>query len=162
MLGERWRQRLRGFWTVLRGRTTPTDKGKRRIGIRPQLEELESRVVLSAPSVLSITRAVPVGPTTSASSVNYTVTFSEAVTGVDATDFQVVRTGSVQATLTQVTAVSASVYTVTVGGISGSGTLGLNLVDNSRIRDLAGNGLVPQNASPSFSSQQTFAIGLAP
>src|SRR5260370_34616398 len=140
MLGHRWRQRLLGFWKVLRGKTARTGKGTRRIWTRPQLEELESRVVLSAPSVLSIARAAPLGPTTSAGSVNYTVTFSEAVTGVDATDFQLVRTGSVAATLTQVTPVSASVYTVTGGGITGSGTLGLNLVDNNSIRDLAGDG----------------------
>jgi hypothetical protein len=162
MLGQRWRQRLRGFWKVLGGQTARTGNGTRRLRTRLHLEELESRLVLSAPSVLSIARAAPLGPTTSASSVDYTVTFNEAVTGVDATDFHVALTGSVQAAITQVTPVSASVYTVTVGNITGAGTLGLNLVDDNSIRDLAGDGLVPLNASPSFSSQTTYATGTEP
>ena len=44
---------------------------------------------------------------------------------------------------TQVTPVSTSVYTVAVSGITGNGTLGLNLVDNGTIHDLAGNPLGP-------------------
>ena len=41
-----------------------------------------------APFVQSINRTTPAGPVTNASSVSFTVTFSEAVTGVDPTDFQ--------------------------------------------------------------------------
>src|SRR5262249_34699267 len=99
---------------------------------------------------------------TSASSVTYTATFSEAVTGVDATDFQLALTGSVTATTPVVVAGSGAVYTVTVNGITGSGTLGLNLVDNGSIRDLAGNPLVQGNAPASFQSQTTFAAGSSP
>ena len=55
------------------------------------------------------------------------------------------------------TPVSGSVYTVTVSGITGNGTLGLNLVDNGSIRDLAGNPLTQQNAPAAFQAQQTFA-----
>jgi hypothetical protein len=44
-----------------------------------------------------------------------------------------------------VTAVSASIYTVNVGGITGGGTLGLNLVDDGSIRDLTGNPLIGAN-----------------
>ena len=46
---------------------------------------------------------------------------------------------------------------MTVSGITGNGTLGLNLVDNGSIRDLAGNPLASVNAS--FQAQQTFAAG---
>jgi hypothetical protein len=110
-----------------------------------------------APYVQSINRAVP-NPT-NAGTVHFTVTFSEPVTGVDPTDFQLTATGAVGTTLTQVTPVSASVYTVTVSGISGNGTLGLNLVDNGSIHDLAGNPLTQANAPASFQNQVTFAAG---
>ena len=65
-------------------------------------------------------------------------------------------------TLTQVTPVNGSVYTVTVSGITGNGALGLNLVDNGTIHDLAGNPLTQQNGPTSLESQQTFATGSAP
>jgi len=114
------------------------------------------------PIVVAMDRAVPADPTTSASSVQFAVTFSQAVTGVDPTDFQVVKTGTIAPTLLQVTPVSASVYTVTIGGITGDGTLGLNLVDNGSIRDLAGNPLTTANVSPGFASQVPFATGTKP
>ena len=47
--------------------------------------------------VVSIDRTTPAGPITNAAAVNYTVTFSEAVTGVNSSDFQVVTSGSVWA-----------------------------------------------------------------
>src|SRR5204863_8854726 len=46
-----------------------------------------------APFVVSINRTTPAGPNTNAASVTFTVTFSEAVTGVDASDFQMALTG---------------------------------------------------------------------
>src|SRR5208282_3893970 len=88
--------------------------------------------------------------------------FSEAVTGVDPTDFQLATTGTVGTTLTQVTPVSASVYTVTVSGITGDGTLGLNLIDDDSIHDLAGNPLTQQNAPAAFSTGQVFPAGAGP
>ena len=115
-----------------------------------------------APFVQSINRNVPTGPVTDASTVSYTVTFSEAVTGVGAADFQLALSGTLATTLTQVTPVSGSVYTVTISGITGNGTLGLDLVDNGSIHDLAGNALTQQNAAPAFQAQQTVATGFAP
>ena len=94
-----------------------------------------------APTVQSINRANPSTAVTNASSVSFTVTFSEPVTGVDSTAFSLAETGTVSATLTQVTPVSPSVYTVTVSSITGIGTLGLNLLNNGNIADLAGNPL---------------------
>ena len=114
-----------------------------------------------APWVVSMNRLNPANATTNADSVSFTATFSEAVTGVDPTDFSVVRTGTIGTTLTQVTG-SGSVYTVTVSGITGSGTLGLNLVDDSSIRDQVGNALVTPNATASFANQATFATGTKP
>ena len=114
-----------------------------------------------APSVVSINRTSPANATTNASNVSFTVTFSEPVSGVDPTDFSIVKTGTIGTAFTQVTG-SGSVYTVTVSGITGAGTLGLNLIDDSSIRDLAGNSLVPLNAAASFASQTTFATGTQP
>ena len=115
-----------------------------------------------APFVQSINLTTPAGPFTPASSVTFTVTFSDSVTGVNAGDFQLALGGTVAATITQVTPVSGAVYTVTVGGITGGGTLGLNLADNGSIRDLAGNLLTQQNATAAFQPQQTFATGVQP
>jgi hypothetical protein len=112
------------------------------------------------PFVVSIERASP--SPTQASSVGFTVTFTAAVTGVDPSDFALVNTGTVAAALPQVAPVSTSVYTVTVGGITGNGTLGLNLVDDGSIRDLAGNPLTTANAPAEFAPQSTFAAGQTP
>ena len=60
------------------------------------------------------------------------------------------------------TPVSASVYTVTISGIMGNGTLGLNLVDNGSIRDLAGNPLVQSNAAAEFLMAVNYTTGVSP
>jgi hypothetical protein len=92
----------------------------------------------SLPTVLSIARA---GSTpTNAASVDFTVTFSEAVTGVDIGDFALATTLVAGASLTSVTGAGA-VWTATVATGTGDGTLGLNLVDNDTIRDVALNAL---------------------
>ena len=93
------------------------------------------------PFVVSINRANP--SPTNAASVSWTVTFSEPVNGVDATDFQLVKTGAIAGeSITSVTpAGPASVYTVTANTGTGSGTLGLNLVDDDSIADIATNPL---------------------
>ncbi len=115
-----------------------------------------------SPYVVSINRKSPASSTRNASTVRFTATFSQPVTGVDPTDFSLARTGTIGATLTQVTPVSASVYTVSVSRITGAGTLGLNLIDTGRIHDLAGNTLVTPNAPANFTNQATFATGTPP
>ena len=132
--------------------------------VRLGLETLEDRTLPSggSPFVESINRANPAGPVINASSVSYTVTFNETVTGVDATDFQLALGGTATGALAQVIPVTGSVYTVTVSGIAGNGTLGLNLVDNGSIRDLAGDPLSQQNPANDFQAQQTFATGADP
>src|SRR5208282_6559550 len=55
-----------------------------------------------------------------------------------------------------------SVYLVTLNGVSGSGTLGLKLIDNGSIQDLLGHHLVPGIAPLLFQNQATFATGKAP
>jgi hypothetical protein len=113
------------------------------------------------PTVTSIVRTSPAGPDFNGSGVSYTVTFGETVTGVDLSDFIVARSGTATGTISQVIPVSGSVYTVTIGGITGDGTIGLNLIDNGSIHDAVGNGLQSASAS-TFLSQQTFAVANSP
>jgi hypothetical protein len=107
-----------------------------------------------APFVQSLNRVS--GPMVTGDSGEFTAAFSEDVTGVDAADFTLLTTGTVAATLTQVTG-SGATYTVKVSGITGNGTLGVKLNYNDSIRDLAGNGLPKLGAAAAFQSQATFA-----
>jgi hypothetical protein len=110
----------------------------------------------TAPSVSSIVTAG--SNPNNASSDEFTVTFSEAVTGVDSTDFTAAVTGSVADTSITVTPISGSTYTVTVNGVTGDGTLGLDLNANSTgITDAAGN-----TATAAFTGGQTYTIDHTP
>ncbi len=91
-----------------------------------------------APFVTSISRD-SVTPT-NASSVTFTVNFSEAVTGVDSADFALAATGVTGASVTGLTG-SGTTYTVTVGTGSGDGTIGLNVADDDSITDCSANPL---------------------
>ena len=114
------------------------------------------KVDTTAPTTLSITD-VGTSPN-NASSDAFTVTFSESVTGVVAHDFAPVPGGTVADTGVTVTPVSGSVYTVTVNGVSGDGTLGLHLNSSGTgIADLAGNPI-----SGGFSGGQTYTIDHGP
>ncbi len=89
------------------------------------------------PMVSSINRA-SADPTSPGVSVSWTVTFSDSVTGVNTTDFALVQAGSVSgATILSVTG-NGTTWTVAANTGSGSGTLGLNLVDDDSIVN-AGN-----------------------
>ena len=121
-------------WSINLGRPSPragSQRKSRRRRSRQSIERLESRMLLTAPTVTSVSLVIAVP--TNATTVSWTATFSQAVTGVDPTDFQLVKAASVGATLTQVTPVSSSVYKVTVSGIAGNGTLGLNLINDGTI-----------------------------
>jgi len=108
------------------------------------------------PSVVSITRA-DVSPTSGAS-VQFTVTFDSVVTGVDAADFTLVKTGTVAPTIAGVTGTGATrVVTVNTGG--GSGTIRLDVVDDDSIVD---SGSVPLGgtgaANGNFSAGEVYTI----
>ncbi|MCE7990429.1 MAG: T9SS type A sorting domain-containing protein [Roseivirga sp.] len=93
----------------------------------------------NAPDVQSIVRADP-NPA-SATSVEYTVTFSEAVYGVTTNNFSLVFTGTQDAAIASLSASSGTSITVTVDNIIGEGSFGLNLNNTSGITDVAGNDL---------------------
>lgn len=90
----------------------------------------------TAPTLTSIVRA-SANPASSGS-VDFTVTFSESVTGVDVADFSLHTTGTVSANINSVSA-GPGVYNVNVNSITGSGTLRLDLSDSYSLQDLAGN-----------------------
>ncbi len=89
-----------------------------------------SNVLTVYPTVSSI--ALTGASPTNAASVSWTVTFSASVTGVDASDFSLASTGITGALITGVSG-SGNTRTVTASTGSGSGTLGLNLVDDDSI-----------------------------
>lgn len=95
---------------------------------------------LTSPSVVSITRNDP-NPT-NATLLNYTVTFSEDVTGVDVSDFLVTSTGNISGTsIKSVTPVDGKTYTVQVEDLTGEGTVRLDVTDDDSVADSSGNKL---------------------
>ena len=83
------------------------------------------------PGVLSIARAD--ADPTNAATVDYVVTFTEDVAGVDVSDFGLTTTGLAGTSVLSVTPASASVYTVSVDTGTGDGTLRLDLEDDDSI-----------------------------
>ncbi|MCI0550534.1 MAG: hypothetical protein L0287_06240 [Anaerolineae bacterium] len=105
---------------------------------------------ITPPTVISVVRA-DANPT-SAASVNYTVTFSESVTGVDATDFDLTTTGVSNPTVSGVSG-SGAVYTVTVNTGTGNGTIQLDVLDDDSIIDIES---VPMNGG--FTSGEVYTV----
>ncbi len=94
---------------------------------------------IPAPVVTAITRA-SANPT-SAASVDFTVTFSESVTGVDAGDFALTKTGTISGEAITGVSGGPTAYTLTVNTGSGDGTLRLDVPASATITDLVGNPL---------------------
>jgi hypothetical protein len=95
---------------------------------------------------------------TNASSVHFTVTFSEVVTGVDVASFNLSTTGVTGASITNVSG-SGDTYTVTVNTGSGNGTIRLDVVDDNSIKDAANNPLGGVAAGDgNFSAGETYTI----
>lgn len=103
------------------------------------------------PTVQSIAR---VGDAvTKAASQAYTVTFSEAVSGVDLSDFVLTGTGTAAGTIASVSG-SGTTYTVNLTGVSGDGTLRLDLKSSGTgIADAVGNAI-----ATGFTTGQSFTI----
>ena len=110
----------------------------------------------TAPTVSSIVRggASP----SNAGSVSWTVTFSEAATGVDAADFALARTGALSGGTVSSVSGSGTTYTVTASTGTGSGTLGLDLADDDSIIDVAANPLGGAGAGNGNFTGQTYTL----
>jgi hypothetical protein len=113
----------------------------------------------SQPRVISIQRAD--STPTSAATVRFNVTFSEAMTGVDADDFQLTASGVSGAALGTVSGSGAN-YVISAGTGSANGTLRLDLLDNDSILDadlnpLGGVG----DGNGNFTGGETYTIDRA-
>lgn len=105
-----------------------------------------------APNVVSITRADP-NPTL-ADSVDFTVIFSEDVTGVNTSDFALTTTGPIAGYSVTGVMYGPKIYLVTVNTGSGGGTLRLDIPDTATIYSSAnpGHGLsgLPYTAGEAY------------
>jgi hypothetical protein len=90
------------------------------------------------PRVVSV---VPSGMPPGATSVVFAVTFSEAVAGVDVEDFVTVSGSPVPGTVSSVAPVTSRIYEVTVAGLTTTGSMRLDVVDDDSIMDAATNPL---------------------
>ena len=148
---------LNGPYTISNLNATPLDIG---ITAQSAVNVLETSaysytqfglVGIINPIVNSITR---VGANlTSATSVNFTVTFSKSVNNVDAGDFILTTSGVSGAAISGVSG-SGSTYTVTVNTGINNGTIRLDVPVSATITDLAGNPL----ANLPFTSGQAYTI----
>lgn len=96
----------------------------------------------TTPPVATIRRQTPLEEMTTADTVTFSVTFSEDVENVDASDFAPATSGEVLTgglSVGDAGDADASTYTVTMTSITGSGTLGLALAAGTDIHDAAGN-----------------------
>ena len=112
----------------------------------------------TAPRVASIVRETPTSSPTNADSLTWRVTFSEAVSNVDAADFVVSGT---TATVTAVAAVSGvtGAYDVTASGgnLAGvSATVGLAIAASHNIQDGASNAL--SNTAPTGTNDNSYVL----
>lgn len=92
----------------------------------------------TSPSVTSIVRA-SFDPTNE-DSVEFTIEFSENVTGIDLSDFILTTNGVSGATLSDISGMD-NIYTVMVNTGTGSGTIRLDVSDDDTIVDIIGNPL---------------------
>ncbi|MFY0594760.1 cadherin repeat domain-containing protein, partial [Roseivirga sp.] len=112
--------------------------------------------------VSTITRKEADQLNTATTTANFRVTFSESVSGVDATDFEVALSGTTGA-INTVTAVDDKTYDVNVNGISGEGTVGINVKDDDSILDDAGNALGGTGVdNGDFTTGQVYATNALP
>ncbi len=107
-----------------------------------------------APTVLSINRLTPSGASTNAASVVFRMTTSESVSGVDVGDFTLTASGTAAGTVASISAVSPTIYDVTVNGTTGAGTLRLDLNDSGTgIVDGFGN-----TVAAGFTGGETYSL----
>jgi hypothetical protein len=107
---------------------------------------------ITGPVVQSITLANP-SPTNLAV-VQFTVAFSEPVSGVDLSDFRLSTSGLTDASLASVSG-SGATYTVSVNSGLGDGTLALAVYDNHSIADGNGNPLDGGFEGPAYAIGRT-------
>ncbi|MCF6263128.1 MAG: hypothetical protein L3J24_06025 [Xanthomonadales bacterium] len=107
---------------------------------------------LIPPTLDSIALDAAFNDPTNVSSVDFNISFSEPVNGLDATDFNISFPGSTgTASLTG----SGAAYSLSIPNIAGDGTLAVTLVPAHGITDLFGNPLAATTASATVVIDQT-------
>lgn len=110
----------------------------------------------TTPNVLSIVRANP-NPA-NLDNVDFIVTFSEFVTGVDTSDFNLTTSNINGAFINSVNG-SGTIYTVSVYSGSGDGTLRVDLIDNDSIIGISGGILGnPGTGNGNFTNGETYSM----
>ncbi len=111
---------------------------------------LETPNIPEIPDLVAPTATIsPNGTSVSTDTIEFTITFQEEVTGVDVDDLLAVGSLGSTVTLSNLSAVSATTYTVEADGMSRGGAVTLTLTAaDSGIQDTAGNALV-ENATAS-------------
>jgi subtilisin-like proprotein convertase family protein len=122
-----------GTWALRVQDTAGADSGSIRAWTL-NLTSATCDAVIAPPAVTGVDRSgsSPVNAT----SVGYTVSFDEAVTGVDAGDFRLATSGALSGSVASVSGSGRS-YTVTVGDILGSGQLRLDVDNDGSIASVA-------------------------
>lgn len=105
-----------------------------------------------APAVSSI--VVSGSPGSGDTSMAFTVNFSESVANISTDDFTLVGTGSAAGSIASVSASTGSSVDVNITGISGSGTLKINLNGGTNIVDGVGN------SAPAFTAGSTHTVNV--
>jgi len=100
--------------------------------------------------------------TSSAQTVDFTVSFDEPVKSVDIGDFSLTTTGSVTAAIGNITQTNDHTWTITVNNISGDGTLRLDIQNATDISDIAGNRLNGASGATFTAVMQPPVIPLPP
>lgn len=112
------------------------------------------------PTVASIVRADP--DPSNLTTIHFTVTFSEPVTGVDLTDFAITTSGLIAPYLVGLSG-SGATYRMTVNTSGGFGTVRLDLLDNDTIINAASNPLGgPGVGNADFTVGETYTVIIAP
>jgi len=160
-------------WTVTASTGTGSGTLQLNLANSTNVRDADSQVVTNVPfagGIYSIDRTAPVARAilrgnanpTSQSLVSWTVTFSEAVSGLTKQNLQLVPKGLSGAEVRQVAPVVGSApsaaWTVTASTGSGLGTLRLDLTSGAGITDPAGNALAgPPLAGQTYTVQRSTA-----
>ena len=108
----------------------------------------DSAATVAFDNIAPAAAITPNGTTTNTSPITFTITFSEPVTGVDLADLAAAGSQTGALTLANFTPVSATVYTVDVGGMVSGEQVTLTLTAaGSGIQDAAGNLLAADSAA---------------
>lgn len=82
--------------------------------------------------------------------ISYLLRFSEPVAGVNLSDFSLIKTGNITATVDSLTSIDTTSYLITISNVSGDGNLQLNLIPQHGIQDLSGKGLSGNTHSATY------------